>query len=115
MANLVIVVEYDLEVSTGQVLKETDWFLHDARRYLWRLGSGKVLLRKLNSLYAVGADLHEKLLLTLPQDLLWVSGRFVRRFNVCAHLWLPDGSWLHRASGIAGRFAFSHFQASRPE
>src|SRR5216683_3141917 len=62
-----------LEVSTGKVLTETDWYLHDARRYLWPLGSGRVLLRKLNSLYSVGTDLQEKLLLTLPKDLLWVS------------------------------------------
>jgi hypothetical protein len=62
-----------LEVSTGKVLTETDWYLHDARRYLWPLGSGRVLLRKLNSFYSVGTDLQEKLLLTLPKDLLWVS------------------------------------------
>ena len=62
-----------LEVSTGEILKETDWYLHDSRRYLWTLGAGKVLLRKLNSLYLLDADLHEKLLWTSPKDLLWVT------------------------------------------
>ena len=62
-----------LEVSTGKILKGTDWYLHDARRYLWPLGSGRVLLRKLNSLYSVGTDLQEKRLLASPKDLLWVS------------------------------------------
>ena len=61
------------EVSTGKVLKQMDWYLHDAHRYLWPLGSGKMLLRRLNSLYEVDADLHEKLLLTSPKDVLWMS------------------------------------------
>ena len=62
-----------LEISSGMVLKETEWYLHDSRRYLWTLGTGKVLLRKLNSLYTVGADLQETLLWTSSKDLLWVS------------------------------------------
>jgi hypothetical protein len=62
-----------LEIPSGKLLKQTDWYLHDSRRYLWTLGSGKVLLRKLNSLYAVDAALHETLLWTSPKDLLWVS------------------------------------------
>jgi VWFA-related protein len=62
-----------LEISSGTVLKETEWYLHDSRRYLWTLGTGKVLLRKLNSLYIVGADLQEMPLWTSPKDLLWVS------------------------------------------
>jgi VWFA-related protein len=61
------------EVSSGKVLYERDWYLHDSRRYLWSLGSGRVLLRRLNSLYAVDAELHEKLLLTSPRDVLWMS------------------------------------------
>jgi len=61
------------EVSSGKLLQEGDWYLHDSRRYLWPLGSGKVLLRRLNSLYTVDAELHEKLLLTSPQDVLWTS------------------------------------------
>src|SRR5262249_22422674 len=62
-----------LHVPTGKVLHNVDWYLHDGRRYLWRLGSGKFLLRRLNSLYQIDADLNEKLLYTSPQDLLWAS------------------------------------------
>jgi VWFA-related protein len=61
------------EASTGKILKQADWYLHDSRRYLWTLGSGKILLRKLNSLYLVDADLQEKPLWTSTKDLLWVS------------------------------------------
>jgi VWFA-related protein len=60
-------------VSTGKVVKEADWYLHDHRSYLWPLGSGRMLLRKLNNLYAVDSELHEKLLYSSPSDLLWVS------------------------------------------
>ena len=62
-----------LEISSGTVRKEADWYVHDSRRYLWTLGTGKILLRKLNSLYMVGADFEERLLWTSPKDLLWVS------------------------------------------
>ena len=62
-----------LEISSGTVLKETEWYVHDSRRYLWPLGTGKILLRKLNSLYIVGADLRETPLWTSSKDLLWVS------------------------------------------
>ena len=36
-------------------------------------GFRQFLVRRLNSLYLVDANLHEKLLLQSPQDLLWVS------------------------------------------
>ncbi len=62
-----------LEIPSGTVVTETDWFLHDRRRYLWPLGSGKFLLRKWNSLYVVDSNLKERLLLTSPKNLLWVS------------------------------------------
>jgi VWFA-related protein len=62
-----------LEVPSGKVVKETDWYLHDQRRYLWPLGSGRFLLRKLNSLYVVDSTLHEELLMSSPKDLLWVA------------------------------------------
>ena len=62
-----------LEVPSGKVLQEADWYLHDHRRYLWPLGSGLFLLRKLNSLYVVDSNLHEEQLLNSPKDLLWVS------------------------------------------
>ncbi len=62
-----------LEVPSGKVVKQADWYLHDARRYLWELGPGRILLRRLNRLYEVNADLEEKLVLDSPQELLWVS------------------------------------------
>lgn len=62
-----------LDVQTGKVSRSMDWYLHDGRRYLWPLGWGKFLLRRLNSLYEIDANLDEKLLYTSPQDLLWVS------------------------------------------
>jgi len=62
-----------LEVPGGKVVHEADWYLHDRRRYLWPLGSGKFLLRKLNDLYVVDSALHENLLMSSRKDLLWVS------------------------------------------
>lgn len=62
-----------LEVPGRKVVKEADWYLHDHRRYIWSLGSAQFLLRKLNSLYLVGADLHEQLLMNSPRNLLWVT------------------------------------------
>lgn len=62
-----------LEVPGGKVVHEADWYLHDRRRYLWPLGPGKFLLRKLNDLYLVDSALHENLLISSPKDLLWVS------------------------------------------
>ncbi len=62
-----------LELPSGKVVKEADWYLHDRRRYLWPLAPGTLLLRKLNDLYIVDSSLHERLLLSSPKDLLWVS------------------------------------------
>jgi len=62
-----------LEVPSGKVAREADWYLHDRRPYLWPLTPGTFLLRKLNDLYIVDSDLHERLLLSSPKDLLWVS------------------------------------------
>ena len=62
-----------LEIPSGKVVVETDWYLHDRRRYLWPLSSGKFLLRQWNSLYLVDSNLQETLLLKSPKDLLWVS------------------------------------------
>ncbi len=62
-----------LEVPSGKVVKQADWYLHDTRRYLWELGPGRILLRRLNRLYEVNADLEEKLVLDSLQELLWVS------------------------------------------
>ncbi len=62
-----------LELPSGKVVREANWYLHDRRRYLWPLSPGKFLLRKLNSLYVLDSSLHESLLLKSPKDLLWVS------------------------------------------
>ena len=62
-----------LEIPSGRVVVETDWYLHDRRRYVWPLSPGKFLLRKWNSLYVVDSNLQETLLLKSPKDLLWVS------------------------------------------
>jgi VWFA-related protein len=60
-------------VPSGAVVKESDWYLHDSRRYVWRLGDGRVLLRRLNKLYEVDSNLDEKLVFESPQELLWVT------------------------------------------
>ena len=62
-----------LESPSGKVVSEADWYLHDQRRYLWPLGSGKFLLRKLNSLYVVDSTLQDKLLLESPSDIVWLT------------------------------------------
>jgi hypothetical protein len=62
-----------LELPGGKVVTETDWYLHDRRRYLWPLAPGRFLLRRLNKLYIVDSSLHESLLLSSPKELLWVS------------------------------------------
>jgi len=62
-----------LELPSGNIVKETEWYLHDSRRYLWPLSSGRFLLRRLNKLYEVDADFHERLILDSPQPLLWIS------------------------------------------
>jgi hypothetical protein len=62
-----------LEISSGKIVREADWYLHDHERYLWSLGSGRLLLRRLNSLYVLDPDLHEKLLMTSPKPFLWIA------------------------------------------
>ena len=62
-----------IAVPGGAVVKEVDWYLHDSRRYVWRLGDGRVLVRRLNKLYEVNSNLEEKLIFDSPQELLWVS------------------------------------------
>lgn len=64
-----------LELPSGKVLGEKDWYLHDRRRYLWPLGPGKFLLRKLNDLYEVDSSLREKLLLSSPRILFGSRSR----------------------------------------
>lgn len=62
-----------MEVPSGKIVREADWYLHDLRRYVWNLGNGRVLLRRLNRLYEVNAELEDRLLLDSPAELLWVS------------------------------------------
>ena len=62
-----------LELPSGKIVKEADWYLHDRQRYLWPLGNGRFLLRKLNSLYLVTRALQEQLLLDSPKDLEWLT------------------------------------------
>ncbi len=46
-----------LDISTGKVLKQTQWTMHDHQRYLWALGHGKFLLRIGNTLFQTGPSL----------------------------------------------------------
>ena len=62
-----------LDLDTKTLVKEANWYLHDRRKYVWPFGRGRVLLRKLNDLYVVDVNLHEKLLWSSPKDLLWVA------------------------------------------
>ena len=60
-----------LDLSGPKSISATDWYLHDERPYIWPLGSGKFLLRRLNSLYVVDSELRETLLLNSAKELLW--------------------------------------------
>jgi VWFA-related protein len=62
-----------LSVPEGKVVREADWYLHDHERYLWALGSGQFLLRRLNTLYVVDSELHEKVLMMSPDPLVWIG------------------------------------------
>lgn len=62
-----------IDLGTGKVVHEASWYLHDEHRYLWPLGEGHFLLRKLNILYVVDQDLNEKLLMESPKPLLWTG------------------------------------------
>lgn len=62
-----------LDLVTKAPVKQAEWYLHDRRQYVWPFGPGQVLLRKLNDLYVVDANLNEKLLWSSPKDLLWVT------------------------------------------
>ena len=62
-----------LEVPSGKVVSQGDWYLCDQQRYLWPLGSGRFLLRQWNSLYRVDSTLQPEPLITSPEDLLWVA------------------------------------------
>ncbi len=56
-----------LQLPSGQVQKRADWELYDFSDFLWKLGDGKLLLRRCNRLESVGADLQ-------PQPLIEGTG-----------------------------------------
>jgi len=61
-----------VDVRNGDILHRADWYLHDRQQYLWPLASGKILLRRGTTLFALDGDLHEKTLLE-NADVLWVD------------------------------------------
>jgi VWFA-related protein len=60
-----------MDLRNNRLTAETDWYAHDYRSYLWPLGNGRFLVRRLDSIFLVGADLNEKLLFTSASELLW--------------------------------------------
>ncbi len=52
-----------MQLPSGQVVKQADWELYDFADFLWRLGDGKLMLRRCNQLEIVGADLDPQLLI----------------------------------------------------
>lgn len=62
-----------LDLASGKLIREASWYMHDEHRYLWPLGQGHFLLRILNSLYELDSNLQQKLLIELPQQILWTS------------------------------------------
>jgi len=62
-----------LDLASGKSVQETDWYVHDDRPYLWPLGEGRFLLRRLNRFYEVDAQLKESLVLESSHDVLWAS------------------------------------------
>jgi len=62
-----------LDITSGKLVREASWYVHDERGYLWPLGQGHFLLRILNNLYVLDGDLQQKLLLQSPAEILWTS------------------------------------------
>jgi len=58
--------------KTGEVQQRADWYLHDRQPYLWPLASGKMLLRKGDSLYELDPHLTETAALE-HSDLFWAD------------------------------------------
>jgi hypothetical protein len=55
-----------LEVSTGKVLAQSEWRMHDRDRYLWPLGPGRFLVRIRSQLYVVNEALSLQPYLEFP-------------------------------------------------
>ncbi len=49
-----------LDISTGKVVQETRWRMHDRQRYLWSIGHGQFLVRQRHSLYLTDSNLELK-------------------------------------------------------
>ena len=60
-----------IDLRNKVVAAHADWYQYDYRRYLWPLGNGRFLLRRSNDIFLVGSDLHEELLYSSPDELLW--------------------------------------------
>ncbi len=59
-----------IDLRNSRTVAEADWYMHDFRRYLWALGGGRFLVRRLNSIFEVGPDLKDRLLFTWPSEVL---------------------------------------------
>jgi VWFA-related protein len=62
-----------LDITSGRLVREASWYVHDERGYLWPLGQRRFLLRILNNLYILDGNLQQKLLLQSPAEILWTS------------------------------------------
>jgi VWFA-related protein len=62
-----------LDLSSGKMVRQASWYVHDEHGYLWPLAQGHFLLRILNSLYLLDESLQQKLLLQSPAEILWTS------------------------------------------
>lgn len=51
------------QLPSGRVVKQAQWKLYDFMDFLWRIGDGKLLLRRCNQLESIGADLDPQLLI----------------------------------------------------
>ncbi len=60
------------EYPGGKELRRSDWYVHDRRRYLWRLDPGRALLRIGDRLLIVDRELNEKPLMEVP-GLAWTD------------------------------------------
>src|SRR5438874_8122748 len=58
-----------LDLSSGNVVREASWYVHDEHGYLWPLGQGHFVLRILNSLYMLDRNLQQRMLLQSPADI----------------------------------------------
>src|SRR5262249_53233122 len=61
-----------VDSSTGKVMHRADWYLHDREQYLWPLASGRMLLRRGDSLIELDQDLSEKVVFE-HKNLFWTG------------------------------------------